>query len=125
MQKILNFIFFSVLVTMVGCSSSVDKGAKYSWVSGELKAKLNYPIQSVYAASVEALEELELNMVSKDQDKLVAMISVRNAGGEEIEVDINALSDYSSMLKIKVRSFGGEDQAKIIYKDIKERLSAL
>ncbi len=125
MKKGVYFLLLaSLVVSSTGCYQSLDKSGdvKYSNLKGTFEAEIPYKVEQIYFATLKAIKELKLTTISKDRDKLVGIIMARNAKGEEIEVNINALEEQKSQVIIRVSPFGNMTQSKLIFNEIKKNL---
>ena len=110
-----------------GCAKNLPTQpgqTNYRKFSGELAANENTPINTVWEASQRALEALELRVITRDKDALSAIIEAEGAEGKDVQVRLERLNDYSTMVKIKVGLLGDQLQSRLILDKIQEEISA-
>lgn len=92
------------------------------YVMGKFKAYEAHDLSTVYAATEKAMEQLELNVTRKTKDAMSATIVVRDSAGEKITVMLSATPEKTTMISIRVGTFGNETKSRLIYDQIKKNL---
>ena len=103
--------------TLIGTDSAVYSGSKLYAVSSQ-------DMNSVYAATVAALEQLEIEAIETAKDVFYAKVVGQVADGKTITIRIEPGMDNITNISIKASKFltGNEERARTIYKKIKENL---
>jgi Protein of unknown function (DUF3568) len=112
---------------LFGCAAAVVGGAAGAgavlYSKGELKSTENAPIDQVFSAAEEALNSMNLSVVSKDKDALKAKLLAKMENGDNIDIKLEQKPNNLTEMKIRVGAFGNEDQARLIQEKIRQRLS--
>ena len=121
----LNIMLLAIAVIGQGCvAAAVGLGAAgtIAYVRGDLESKESKNIEVVYSAALVAAEQLELRVISKSKDALSATIIARDAQDKKIEIKMNAASEQTTKLSIRVGTFGDETKSQLIYQKIYNNL---
>lgn len=104
---------------LIGSDAAVYSGGKLYAVTG-------HDLNSVYDASVKALEQLEVEIIETAKDVFYAKIVGKIADGKTITIRIEPGEDNITNLSIKASRFisGNKERANVIYKHIKQNLSS-
>jgi len=119
-------ILFAVLVGLSlappGCTPSLigENAAVYSM--GKLHARVDRDMDSVYEATVAALEQLEITVSKHEKDIFAARILGKTADEQPITIRINPESETSTTISIYTGVLGNEMRARTIYEKIREIL---
>ncbi len=116
-------VFTGLMLAVCGCSSPTLIGtdaAVYS--SGTLYAVSGQNLDTVYAATVAALKQLEIEVTETAKDVFYAKVTGKVADGNTITIRLEPGADNVTNLRIKASRFGNEERAGVIYKKIKENL---
>ncbi|MCP4712905.1 MAG: DUF3568 family protein [Planctomycetes bacterium] len=108
-----------------GCFWAVAAGAgagTYAFVKGDLETMEKESVAELYVAAVAALEELQIPVITKSQDALVAQIEGRNAEDKKVTIRIEVAENELSKMSIRIGTFGDQDQSQVIYDKIKALL---
>ena len=115
----------AALVSTQGCTVAAVGAAAagtVAYVRGDLQAAENAPIDKVYDASLAAMEELEIPVISKAKDALSARITGRDAADKKIAIRLKATAEDTTRLSIRIGLFGSETKSRLIHQKIKEYL---
>ncbi|MBN1362260.1 MAG: DUF3568 family protein [Sedimentisphaerales bacterium] len=112
-------------LVLSGCASSINdaqgrREAIYEW--GTLKATLAAPIDQVYEAAQEALEELELKVLGAERDGIAAELVSRDAQDEQVSIRLEAMPGGRTQLHISVAMFGDKNKSVVLLRRIKDKL---
>ena len=117
-------LVLGVCLLCQGCGSSVetapDVRAKYAWDT--LEAKLDYPIDEVYRAASDAVDQLDLHVMRQDHDGVAGEVATLDAQREHITVDLEALRGSQTLLEIRVGPFGDRNKSEVVFERIVENL---
>lgn len=107
-----------------GCHQASEIGAATnSFVRGDLNIdEVQHPIDQVYNASIEALKELDLQLMSKEFSPLESRLIARNNKDQKVQVWVWRVSEETSKLKIRIGLVGDETQSLAIYDQIQDNL---
>ncbi len=121
---VLTVLCLCVAVILSGCVvAAVGAGAgTVAYLRGDLESVEAKDLDTVYAATKKAVEQLELD-VSKDvKDALSAQIVARDARDKKNTINLKATTEGTTKISIRVGTFGSETQSMLIYDQIKKNL---
>lgn len=90
------------------------------YVRGELKSTESVPLDGAWAASLKALGELKLPVVTKQKDGLSGNIAARTAADKRVQLQLKKVSDKTTEIRIRVGTFGDESQSRLILDQLKK-----
>jgi len=113
-------------VGLVGGCMVVAVGAgaagTVAYVRGDLEAVESKKLDAVYEATLKAVKKLELNVTQETKDSLSALIVARDAQDKKITIKLNATTEDTTKLSIRVGLFGSETKSRLIYQKIHDNL---
>ncbi len=107
-----------------GCAPSIVSPDAGVYSGGRLYAESSQDMTSVYAATLKALDELELNVTEQAKDAFYARVVAKGADGKRITINIKPKEGDGATLTIKVGTFGEKRRSSIIYEHIKMNLTS-
>ena len=130
MQKIKPVLAAALLsvtsLVTAGCLAVAAAGAAgaaaVAWVRGELQTTLPASLDKTYAATQEAVRELQFAKVSERKDALLGVIVARNAADKKIEVQLENAAGNVTKIGIRVGVVGDQPLSLAILDKIKENL---
>ena len=113
-----------------GCLAvAVGAGAAgtVAYMGGDLDTDVSEDIDTLYAASRKALDDLGLNIIEGKggKDALSATIVARDAEDKKVQIKLKSISDEMTELSIRVAVFGDETKSQLIYNKILENLETV
>ena len=124
-QFIISALLAALALTISGCVvAAVGAGAAagVGYIRGDLEAILENDVEEVYEASLTALRQLKLAVISKQQDALAAKIVSRNIEDKKIQINVKQNEGQTVKLTIRIGVFGDETQSRLIYDKIRDNL---
>ncbi len=118
-------VFTGLMLAVCGCGRPNLIGTDAAVYSGgKLYAVTSQDLDSVYAATVKALEQLEVEVIETAKDVFYAKVVGKIADGKTITIRMEPGANNITNINIKASKFlsGNEDRARAIYKKIKENL---
>ncbi len=109
----------------LGCTSTfkaVDADPGFTFLRGTLSGVLASALPKVETATVAAMEELDFVAVDVVSDKLKGTVNARMADGTKVSVKIQADDFESTMVKIKVGTWGDQSISVQILRHIQKKL---
>jgi hypothetical protein len=102
---------------LIGTDSAVYSGGKLYAVAGQ-------NLNSVYDATVKALEQLEVEVIENSKDVFYAKVVGKIADGKTIMIRMEPGEGNITNISIKASKFlsGNEERARAIYEKIKQNL---
>lgn len=115
-----------LLVLVAGCTTvhprePVGSGT-YSYVSGRLAWVYPVTLDATWQVTLQALQELNLRVLSKTLDGLGGEIDAMRADQTTVNVQLRPVSDRSTRVSVRIGTFGDYEQSKNIHETIRTRL---
>ncbi|MHC4559633.1 MAG: DUF3568 family protein [Planctomycetota bacterium] len=124
-QVLLIVMLVSTGVLLQGCmvvAVGVGAAGTIAYVRGDLEAVESESIDVVYEATLQAVEELGLNVTKKLKDALSATIVARDAQDKKITIRLKTTAEETTKLSIRIGVFGNETKSRLIYQKIRDYL---
>jgi hypothetical protein len=124
-QVILILLLVSTAALLQGCVAAVvgaGAAGTVAYVRGDLESVEPKNINTVYQATLKAMEQLELNVSNKTKDSLSAEIVARDSQDKKVTVKLGATAEGATKLSIRIGIFGSETKSRLIYEQIKKNL---
>jgi len=117
------FLLGFLLMAGYGCGRpNIIGGDAGVYSGGRLYAVSTNDLNTVYNASVKALEDLEIGVTDKLKDVFSAKVIGEAADGKTVAIIIKPQSDSVTELSIKVGTLGNEYKSRVVYEKIRENL---
>jgi hypothetical protein len=123
-RKLLSFLIGLTL----GCTSCIPliigaaAGAGgVAYINGDLEKNFDRSVSAMHKSTLAALKDMDIFI---DQDELnlhSALIKGEYESGQKIQIKIDALTEQSSKIKIRVDTFGDQEKSQMILNAIKKR----
>jgi hypothetical protein len=91
-----------------------------AYVRGELKAIEDVSLDQAWAATKQAMSDLEFAVTKSEKDAFNGELVARGAGDKKIVVKLGRESDVVTEIKIRVGTFGDEVMSRKILETIKK-----
>lgn len=115
-----------LLLASSGCVPLVIGAAAgvggYAWVKGELVHEVAAPAEKLHRAISRAMRDLKLAVYEDKGDRLSAKITAKFADGTDVNINVEAKTERSSTVKIRVGLLGDKEKSEMIFSAIKKRL---
>ena len=131
MKKSFKQIIFSLCLglfalTQAGCfwlavGAAAGAGG-YAWVQGGLEQNLNASAEKVHDAVAHSLNKLGLSIIEDHHDKLKGKVVAEFSDGQNVTVEVNALTERTTKLKIRVGVLGDKAKSEMILNEVKKNL---
>ena len=116
-------VFTGLMLAVCGCSSPTLIGTDAAVYSGgTLYAVSGQNLDTVYAATVAALKQLEIEVTETAKDVFYAKVAGKVADGNTITIRLEPGADDVTNIRIKASRFGNEERSRVIYEKIQENL---
>ena len=106
-----------VLTASSGCfvvaAGAAGAGA-VAFELGELKATLGKPYDAVVSAADKAIEQLQFSKISEKRDAITTEIIARTAEDKKVHIKITREADAVTKVKIRIGTFGKEEESRAI-----------
>ncbi|MHC4543959.1 MAG: DUF3568 family protein [Planctomycetota bacterium] len=118
-------VFAGLMLILSGCSKPTIIGADSAvYSSGKLYAVSSQDLNRVYAATLAAMKQLEIEVTEKNKDVFYAKVVGEVADGRTITIRMEPGADKGTDLRIQTSRFGNEERSRVIYKKIQENLKS-
>jgi hypothetical protein len=94
----------------------------YFFVKGNLKRDYEAPVERMWEATLQAVEELRLSTESKRYDAFGGEIKGVMADGERFQIELKRLSNNWTELGVRVGIFGDRTRSEAIHDKILSKL---
>jgi hypothetical protein len=128
-KKLLTIGLMAALSAMVsGCvivavgAIAVAGAGGWAYISGEMKATEQAPLDRVWNAALATMKDLEYPVTYKTKDALNAELKAVNSSGTTIDINIKKLSDNATEVRIRVGTFGDQNLSRIIIGKIEDHI---
>lgn len=114
-------LLIGIAVFSQGCvvaAVGIGAAGTIAYVRGDLEAIESHSLDKVYEAAVKALDELELNVISKSKDALTATINARDAQDKKVKITLKKTAEQATKISIRIGTFGDETKSRLIYQKI-------
>lgn len=124
-QAVLVLIVCGSAFFMQGCTAVLLVGAgagTVAYLKGDLNAVMSEDVGHIYAATLKALDELEIATTRRQKDALSAVIVGRTIEDKKITIKLKSTEDKLTKLSIRIGMFGNESMSRAIYEQIKKNI---
>lgn len=115
-----------LLLASSGCVPLVIGAAAgvggYAWVKGELVHDVAVPAEKLHRAISRAMRDLKLAVYEDKGDRLSAKINAKFSDGTDVNINVEAKTERSSTVKIRVGLLGDKEKSEMIFSAIQKRL---
>ncbi len=108
-------------VALLGAGAGAGVGT-YAYVRGELKREYHASLDRTWGGKLKALKALELRVVDTQKDRLGGKIEARRGDGTTVKVALEPKASDSTLVRIRIGTFGDRDASERIGKEIEKRL---
>lgn len=118
--------FLILLLTVSGCVPLIIGAAAgaggITYVKGALVKNVDYSVEQVHKAALAALKDLELFVMEDELNRHSSVIKAEYEDGQSVQVNIDALTERSSKITIRVGIFGDQEESRTILSAVEKRL---
>jgi hypothetical protein len=119
-----------LLIGLNACTRYVVAGAvaagaaagTYFFVKGNLKRNYEAPVERVWKATLQAVQELKLATESKKHDAFGGEIKGKMADGTSFTIELKRLGEKSTEVGVRVGAFGDRIKSEAIHDKILSKL---
>ena len=108
----------AVIAGIIGCAPAIVSTDAGVYQNVKLYAMSSKDMDSVYAATLAAMDKLQLRVNDKMKDVFSAKVIAKSADGKIISVTIKPEAGNKTSYDIKVGAFGNEEMSQKIYDEI-------
>lgn len=107
-----------LLTTSQGCAvlalGAAGGAAGYAIATGAAAKNYDQPLEYVYQAAHRALADMKAEIIIDDFGAMRTQIHAEDITGRNIRVDIDALTDQTSRVRVRVGNIGSKEAAMLI-----------
>lgn len=118
---VMGMVVSGCAVAVLATGAGLGAGT-YAWLKGELQRTYPATYDTVWNASSDALQSLEMPVVSQQRDALKGTIMAKRADGSDVRVDVKYLTDKTTQVGIRIGLFGDRADSARIHETIQARL---
>jgi len=93
-----------------------------TYVKGALVKNVDHPVKKAHKASLSALKSLKLFVRSDEFSRHSSVIKGEYTDGKSFQINIEALTERSSKITIRVGMLGDQEKSQIILNAIQKKL---
>ncbi len=108
-------------VVVLTAGASVLQAGATTFINGELESAQVLPMDTVYDASVRAINDLQFKLISQRKDAASASIHAQEVNGRSITISLAAKSPAVTKTNIRVGLMGDQVMSRLIQSEILER----
>jgi uncharacterized lipoprotein len=109
---------------LVGCAPKMVSSDAAVYQNGKLYVNSGKDLDTVYQATIKAMEKLELKVIDKAKDAFGAKVTAKSSDEKKIVVIIKPVADKRTQYTIQVGAFGNEEQSHKIYTETETALQS-
>ena len=111
--------FSGCFALVLGAAAGAGAAA---WINGDLEVNLEATVDKVHSATVQGLKRLKLAVTTDSKDIHNAKVRSKYSDGKDVTIDILAITERTSKIKIRVGVFGDQARSEAILTSIKKYL---
>ena len=112
------FLFSSCAAALIAGGVGVGAGT-VAFIKGQLESTEMVPLDRAWAATQQAMEELEFDVEEKKKDALNAKLVAKDSNRRRIEIRLEREDEHKTTIKIRVGVFGDEEDSRLILRRIR------
>jgi hypothetical protein len=114
-----------VIASLVGCAPTFVSTDAAVYQHGTLYASAGKDLDSVYAASISAMDKLQLQVTEKAKDVFAAKIIAKSADDKMICIKMKPNGEQKTSFEIHVGAFGDEEMSRRIFTEMGTSISSM
>ena len=117
-------LLVSSVLTTAGCVPLLVGAAAgaggYAFVRGALVKQFDVPANELHQAAIKAIKSLDLTVTYDKGDRLSAKVRSEFADGKDVKIDVVAVTEETSQVKIRVGVVGDKLRSEMILSAIEK-----
>ena len=101
-----------------GAAAAATGAGAYYYVKGDLKRNYEAPLDKTMAATVQALEDLQMGVDSKQSDAFAGVIKGKMGDGKGYTINLKRLGENSTEVGVRIGTFGDRAKSEAIHDKI-------
>jgi len=107
---------------VAGAAAAGVATGSYFYVKGELERDYHAPIARVWPATLQAVEELNLSIESKEHDAFYGKIKGKMSDGTDYKIELKNKGENLTNVGVRIGAFGDKAKATAIHNKIHSNL---
>ncbi|UCG58498.1 MAG: DUF3568 family protein [Phycisphaerales bacterium] len=124
-RVVLALLLAGTMVSACGCVAAVvGAGAvgTVAYMKGDLESVEAEPVDKVYAATKDALNQFGYAITKDRKDTISAEIIARDSQDKKVTIKLSSAEGRTTKLSIRFGTFGNEARSRLVYDKIRENL---
>ncbi len=125
-RRIVFVLLLLFAVSSSGCAALVvgaaAGGGTAVYIKGQVEQTFSHSVPRVHEATLAALKELNMPVIEDNHDDTSAKMKSVVASGEDVWINISALSNTASKVTVRVGTMGDEGKSTAIINKIEKNL---
>jgi hypothetical protein len=121
-KQILVICLAVLMAGLVGCAPKMVSSDAAVYQNGKLYVSSAKDVDTVYQATIKAMEKLEINVTEKAKDAFGAKVRAKSSDEKIISVNIKPAAGNKTEYTIQFGAFGDEERSQKIYAEIENAL---
>jgi len=122
----LNILCIVSLMTMAGCVplliGAVVGVGSVNYINGSLVRNVDESVEKIHKATLAGLKDLGLFVTSDELSKHSAVVRAEYENAKKVRIGIEALTEYVAQIRIRIGTFGDQDESHTILNAILKKL---
>jgi hypothetical protein len=129
MRRLWPFVLTLSVICNGGCvPATIGNGdgagvGVFSYITRDVKATYHVSMDTAWPATLNALEQLQLTVESKNLDAAGGVLTVKRADGTNVKIRLKPLTDFSTRISVWVGRMGNKTKSVLIHDAIRNALS--
>ena len=107
----------ALIAGIIGCAPTIVSSDAGVYQHGTLYGKASKDVDAVYAATLAAMDKLQLQVIEKAKDVFAAKVIAKSADGKTVAVKIRPIENNKTAFEIHV-GLRNEERAQKVYDEI-------
>ena len=107
----------ALIAGIIGCAPRIVSNDAGVYQHGTLYGKASKDVDAVYAATLAAMDKLQLQVIEKAKDVFAAKVIAKSADGKTVAVKIRPIENNKTAFEIHV-GLRNEERAQKVYDEI-------
>ena len=107
----------ALIAGIIGCAPTIVSSDAGVYQHGTLYGKASKDVDAVYAATLAAMDKLQLQVIDKAKDVFAAKVIAKSADGKTVAVKIRPIENNKAAFEIHV-GLRNEERAQKVYDEI-------
>ena len=93
-----------------------------AYVKGSLIENIDESVEDIHRASLDALTEMNVFVISDELNRHSAVIKAEYEDGKKINIKVDAITEFVSKVSIRIGTVGHQEDSRLILNAIEKKL---